>query len=191
MAASQCSSAVIVRIARSVASSVSRLGPNGCGRQVEGWSGRSLAVARQMVHCLLELGIVGRQRQRHPVLCEGIVDGAASLMNLRQTANCRQVFRRDAQNPLELRLRLIEVIELKQRAAERDPRRDVARMDGQAGLADVDRFLKSARAAALFCKLRKSDRRRVPLDPASKLLDSRLVSHAAVRNDALVSTAGS
>jgi hypothetical protein len=51
-------------------------------------------------------------------------------------------------------------------------------VDGQAGAADVDGFLDLPRAAALLCELRKCNRRRILLDPASKIFDPLIVCHS-------------
>ena len=45
-------------------------------------------------------------------------------------------------------------------------------MEGQAGAADIDRFLILARPAAFFGELRERNRRRILLDPASEILDT-------------------
>ena len=65
--------------------------------------------------------------------------------------------------------------ELDQGAAERDPRGEVVGMVREAGAADGDGLVVGAVAAQLFRELRKSNRRRVRLDPASKVEDSRIV----------------
>src|SRR5437867_8353639 len=52
-------------------------------------------------------------------------------------------------------------------------------MDGEAGAAGVDGFVKMSGAAALFGELRERNRRRVLLDPASKVFDSRVFGHRA------------
>jgi hypothetical protein len=49
---------------------------------------------------------------------------------------------------------------------------------GQAGLAHPDRFLTGTRAAILFRELRKSNRRRILENPASKILYPRVIRHA-------------
>lgn len=50
-------------------------------------------------------------------------------------------------------------------------------MDREPGAADFDRLLDLAGAAALLGKLRKRNRRRVLLDPASKIFDPLVVGH--------------
>jgi hypothetical protein len=48
----------------------------------------------------------------------------------------------------------------------------------QAGPAHPNGLVELAGAPVLFCKLRKSNRRRVLLDPASKFFNPRVVRHA-------------
>ena len=50
-------------------------------------------------------------------------------------------------------------------------------MDRQPGAAHLDRFLVQPGAAVLFAELRKSNRRRILLDAAPKVFDSRMLSH--------------
>jgi hypothetical protein len=45
-------------------------------------------------------------------------------------------------------------------------------MNAEAGPAGVNRFLILARSPALFRELRKSNRRRILLDPASQIVDA-------------------
>jgi hypothetical protein len=51
-------------------------------------------------------------------------------------------------------------------------------MLSQAGLAHPDGFLAVTCTAMLFSELRKSNRRRVLLNPASKILNPRVTHHA-------------
>jgi hypothetical protein len=50
----------------------------------------------------------------------------------------------------------------------------------QASLAHCDGLVQITDAAVLFGKLRKSNRRRIPLDPASEIVDAWVVGHAAI-----------
>ena len=68
----------------------------------------------------------------------------------------------------QLGVRFVETSELDERAAERDARGEVVGMVRKAGAADADGLVVIARAAALLGELRKSNRRRVRLDPASE-----------------------
>jgi hypothetical protein len=69
------------------------------------------------------------------------------------------------------------LIELEERAPERHARRQVPGMDGEAGPADLDRFLVLPVAAAFFGELGKRNRRRVLLNPASKVFNPLVVGH--------------
>src|SRR5438874_8616465 len=51
-------------------------------------------------------------------------------------------------------------------------------MDGEAGAAGLNGFGELAGAAILLGELRERDRRRVLVDPASKVLDSGVLRHA-------------
>lgn len=51
-------------------------------------------------------------------------------------------------------------------------------MLGEARLAHPDRFRAVSRAPVLLGQLRKRNRRRILLDPASKILNPRVVRHA-------------
>ena len=99
------------------------------------------------------------------------------MMDFGDAANGGKVFRRALENVFELDERDVEIVELDQRAAERDPSREVTGMKFEAGAADVDRFLKVAGAPAFLGELREGDRRRVPLDPASKIVNPLAVGH--------------
>jgi hypothetical protein len=50
-------------------------------------------------------------------------------------------------------------------------------MDQQAGATDVDRVLPATGAPVFFGKLRKRNRRRILVDPASKFFNPRVVGH--------------
>ena len=53
-------------------------------------------------------------------------------------------------------------------------------MDQQAGAAGVDGILPASGAPVLFGKLRKSNRRRIHLDPASKVVNAGRIVHRNV-----------
>ena len=89
---------------------------------------------------LLELGIVGREGERRPVLAERLGE-CAPLMDLGEPRMAARFSGALVEDRLELALRRIELAELEERAAERDAGREIAGMDGQAGAADVDRLL--------------------------------------------------
>jgi hypothetical protein len=88
-----------------------------------------------------------------------------------------EVFRGALQDQLELGQRIIQQIELDERSAECDARRKVAGMNGESCAAGLHRLLDMPCAATLFGELRKRNRRRIPLDPASQFLNPRVVGH--------------
>ena len=96
-------------------------------------------------------------------------------MYLGESAYGGKVLRRVRGHALELLLRAIELSDLEQRAAKRDPRGKIFGMRDEAGLTDIDRFLKAAGPSELLGELRKRNRRRILLNPASKVLDPRVV----------------
>ena len=77
-----------------------------------------------------------------------------------------------AQHELELGLRVVERVELDERPAQRHAGREISRVEIEAGAADVDRFVEPARAPAFLGQLRERNRRRVFLDPASKVVNT-------------------
>ena len=94
-----------------------------------------------------------------------------------EAANGRKIFRRVLKHVLQFGLRFIEVVQLEQRAAERDARGQITRMGREAAAAGGHRLFKAARAPVFFGELRKRDRRRVFFDPASKLFYAWIVCH--------------
>ena len=98
---------------------------------------------------------------------QGVGRLAAPLKNLGEAANGRQIVGRVDEDGMKLVLRLVEPVERQQCASEGDPGREIARMNSQPGATDLDRFFVLAGAPVLFRELRKGDRRRVLLDPAS------------------------
>ena len=92
-----------------------------------------------------------------------------TLVNFGQGTVRREIVGRRGEHHGQLRTRVVQASELAQRAAERDARGEIAWMVCESGDADRDRFIGLAGAAALFGELGKSNRRRIHLDPASKL----------------------
>ena len=99
------------------------------------------------------------------------------MVNLGDAADGRQVFRRGSEDVFQLGVRRVEVVHLEQRAPERDAGGQIAGMDREARAAGLDRLFVAASAPVLFGELRKRNRRRVLLDPASKLFNARIVRH--------------
>jgi hypothetical protein len=98
--------------------------------------------------------------------------------NIVERAARSDIVRRRLEDPLELGFRLFDTTELEERPAERDPGREVRGMLFEAGLRDPDRLRVFADPPVFFGELRKSNRRRILLDPASKFLNPRIVVHA-------------
>ena len=90
---------------------------------------------------LLEIGIVARERERGAVVRQRRGQIAAAVSDLGQAADRGQVLGRAGEHVLQLRLRVVELAELDERAAERHARGQIAGMKREAGAAGVDRFL--------------------------------------------------
>ena len=123
----------------------------------------------EFLDCLFEVGIVPNERERGPALHERRGNGALPLEHVGQSANRRKVLRRGTQHLLELLLRVLVLVELDERASESYARGQISRVRRQARAADIRGFVKHRRAAVLFRELRKSNRRRVLLDPSSEI----------------------
>jgi hypothetical protein len=98
-------------------------------------------------------------------------------MNLRQFANGNQVLGRGIEHAQEFSTCVLEAAEFKKSAAERDTGRQICRVLCETRLADPDGFFTVARPAILFGELRKRNRRRILLNPASKVFNPRVVRH--------------
>ena len=130
-----------------------------------------------LVDGLLDLRIVPGDVERRLVLLERFGQLAAAMMDFRESANRRKVFRRGAQDVLEFLLGFVEAAELEQRAAERDVSGQIGRMPLNASLTSRDRFFEPSGPPVLFREGRKGDRRRVHLDPAFQFFNPRAVGH--------------
>jgi len=107
-----------------------------------------------------------------------VVDGLlGSLMDLRELTDCDEVVGRRIEDALKLGTRLVETAKLEKRPAEGDPRREIRRMLRKPRFADLHGLFAVSSPPVLFGKLRKSNRRRIPLDPASKVFNPRVVGH--------------
>jgi hypothetical protein len=103
-------------------------------------------------------------------------------MNLCELADGNQVVRGGIQYAKELRPRFFEPTELEESPSERDTCRDIRGMLGKTGLANPDSFLAVASAPVLLGKLRKRNRRRIFLNPASKVFNPWVVRHPYIIN---------
>ena len=103
---------------------------------------------------------------------------AAPLMNVRKRANRRQVVGRDLQDGFELLTRFVVLLELHQRAPERDLRREIPGMARETVAAHLHRLLEIPTTPVLLGELRERDRARVLVDPAAQLVDTGVLAHA-------------
>ena len=98
-----------------------------------------------------------------------------ALLDVRQLANGSQIVGRRFDHVLEFSRGFVEASHFDQRAPERHPRGQIGRMLVETGPGDFDGLFVLAGAAVLFGELRKRNRRRVLLDPASKFFNPRIV----------------
>jgi hypothetical protein len=101
-----------------------------------------------------------------------------ALMDLGELADGDQVVWCRVEDAEKFGACIFEATQFKEGATKCHPRRQIRWMLREAGLADSDRFFTVAGPPVFLCKLRKSNRRRILLDPASKVLDSRVIRHA-------------
>lgn len=134
---------------------------------------------RQLGKRTFEFGIVRREVQRRLIQRQRLRQVAASPVHVAERTKRGKVLRRALQDGVEFVLCFIELAEVQERPAERDPRGKITGMPVEALPADVDRFLVLAEATAFFGKLGKRNRRRILFDPASKVVQSDVVRHAA------------
>jgi len=100
------------------------------------------------------------------------------VVYFRESANRRQVFRGALQHQLEFVLRFVELAHFQESPTERHAGGQVAGVQRQPSPARLDRFLRLSGPAVLFRQLGKRNRRRIPLDPASKVFNSMVVAHS-------------
>jgi len=98
-------------------------------------------------------------------------------MNLGELADGDEIVWSGVEHAKKLGARIFETAQFKEGATERDPRRQIGRMLRQTCLADPDGFFAVAGPPVFLCKLRKSNRRRIPKDPASKVFNPGVVGH--------------
>ena len=164
----------------------------GPGRDCFRRSGRD-GLRRSRRDGLHRLGRDGLRRRGSPRLALGLSlrrleierlwNVPAAVMNVGPGTDGGQVFGGDPQDRVELLLRLVELLQLDQRARERDLGRDVRGMALQTATADVDGVLKPSNATVFFGEGCEGDGRRVGVDPTSQIVNP------GVRHDAGDSTA--
>src|SRR3954470_8274248 len=108
---------------------------------------------------------------------ERFVEPPLPATGLRHCADGCKVARRLCQNEVQLGACVVEASRRKESAAERDPRRGVFRMNGEAGAACLDGVVELPRTPVFLGELREGDRPRVALDPEPEVVDSGLVGH--------------
>ena len=131
-----------------------------------------LDLTRQVSDGLLEVGVMPRDGERRAVLPERLRERPAPMEDIRKAADGREVLRRALKDVLEFLLRFIEQLQLDKRTAQRNTRGQVRGMDGQARPADVHGVLEHRRPAVLFRELGERNRRRIPLDPSSQIVEA-------------------
>ena len=102
---------------------------------------------------------------------------ATTLFDIGQLANGAEVVRSGLEHIFELADRFVVPPHFEQRTAKRDASGEIGRVLSEAGPADANRVLELARTPMLFRKLRKRNRRRILLDPASKFFNPRIIRH--------------
>jgi hypothetical protein len=100
-----------------------------------------------------------------------------SLMYLGELANGDEVVWRGVEDAKKLGTRILQTAKLEQGPTECHPRREIGWMLCQSRLAYPNGFFAVSRPPVLLGKLRKSNRRRILLDPASKVFNPRFVHH--------------
>ena len=133
--------------------------------------------AGNFVDGLFEIRIVLREGEGGLVIAKRLAQRATSMMYFGDATNRCQVLGSGAEYPFELRLRRVELVNLEECPPERDARGKIPGMDGETGSAGVNRIFIQPGAAVLFGELRKRNRRRILLDPASKLFYAGIVRH--------------
>jgi hypothetical protein len=132
---------------------------------------------RELGDGFFEIGIVARKPERGSILRERGGQLAAAMMDFPEAADGGEIFRSVLEDVFELALRRFELIQLEQRAAERDACGKIAGVYRETGAARLDRFFELTRPPEFLRELRKRNRRRILLDPASKVVDALIVGH--------------
>ena len=99
------------------------------------------------------------------------------LMDLGELSDGNEVVRRGVEDTKKLGSRFFQTAKLEQGSTKGHPRRQIGGMLRESRLAHTHRFLALACPPVLFCKLRKSNRRRILQDPASEVFNPRVVGH--------------
>src|SRR5262245_13204398 len=109
----------------------------------------------------LQIRIVLRKLQGHSIVLEGPGEISVLAVDVGSAANRGESVGCAFENLAEFLLGFVELVELDQRSTQRDSRREIAGMNREPRAAGLDRFCELPGATVLFCKLRKSNRRRI------------------------------
>ena len=116
---------------------------------------------------------------RDLLLIVGMTDLAA-LVNTRQLSHGGDVVGRGLNDQSKFRLGLIDPAELHERPAKGNPRRHIRGMLHQASATHANGFVVVPGTSVFLGELRKRNRRRILLDPASKFFNPRVVGHPSI-----------
>jgi hypothetical protein len=97
--------------------------------------------------------------------------GSAPLLDISKLADRREIVWSCFEDVLELHDCLVVASHFEQGATERDASGEIGGMLRQTGPAHSNGFVELACTSMLFCELRKGNRRRILLDPASKFFN--------------------
>ena len=100
------------------------------------------------------------------------------LMDLSEIADGNEVVRRGVEDTKKLGSRFFQTAKLEQGSTKGHPRRQIGGMLRESRLADPHGFLAVVCPPVLLGKLRKSNRRRIFQNPASKVFNPRVVAHS-------------
>jgi hypothetical protein len=100
-----------------------------------------------------------------------------ALVDLGELAYRDQIVRGGVEHAKKLRAGIFQAAQFKEGTTECDPRGQIGRMLSETGLANPDRLFAVTGSPVFLCKLRKSNRRRILKDPASKVFNPGVVGH--------------
>jgi hypothetical protein len=138
---------------------------------------RRFQLACKLGDDFLQIRIVAREGQRRAVLFERERERSLTAMDVGEGADRGKVVGCASEHVFELDERHVEIVQLEQCTAERDPRGRIARMQLQTRPADGDGLQMEAGTPALLGELCEGNRRRILLDPAAKVINPLTVRH--------------
>jgi hypothetical protein len=125
------------------------------------------------------LDIPVRPRRQCLILRRTPVDGLlGALMDLCELTYCNEMVRGSVEHAQELGARIVKAPKFEQGPTECDPRRQIRGVLSQTGLAHPNSLFAVTGPPVFLRELRKSNRRRILVDPAPKILNSRVIRHA-------------